>query len=350
MVGPGLRVNGGISTVEKLILKYAPTEVCIRHISTFEDGWRLTKVLVFLLGACKLLWTLLVFRPDVVHIHFSKRGSTARKWLLMILAKLFGRPVLLHAHSGDFAPFFSALPRVAQRLIAGVLRQCSGFVALSETWSEYYESELGIPKCSLRVLANPIEIPPLSGNFSSQQEGAVVVYLGRVSHAKGAFDLLQAYALIPPAVRQGTRLILAGDGETQRARQMARDLCQVSAVDVVEWLSPAERDELLRRADLFVLPSYYEGLPMSLLEAMANGVAVVASPVGGIPEIIRDWENGLLVPAGDVRQLADAIQALLQHPNYRASLGIRARASVAHLDVCYYMPQLVDMYRLCLRP
>lgn len=267
----------------------------------------------------------------------------------MLVAKLFRRPVLLHAHSGDFAPFFSALPRVAQRLIAGVLRQCNGFIALSESWSEYYGSELGIPKRSLRVLANPIELPPQSGELSTQQEGPVVVYLGRVSQAKGAFDLLRAYALIPPAVRQGTRLILAGDGETQRARQMARDLCQVSVVDVFEWLAPAERDRLLLRADIFVLPSYYEGLPMSLLEAMANGVAVVASPVGGIPEIIRDWENGLLVPAGEVQQLADAIQALLQHPRYRVTLGMRARASVAHLDVRSYMPQLVEVYRGCLR-
>jgi glycosyltransferase involved in cell wall biosynthesis len=99
-------------------------------------------------------------------------------------------------------------------------------------------------------------------------------------------------------------------------------------VEVLGWINPDQKAEELARALVFTLPSYDEGLPMAMLEAMAAGKAIVVTPVGGIPEAVKDGENGLLVPAGDANALACALSKVLQDHLLRKSLGANARKTV----------------------
>jgi glycosyltransferase involved in cell wall biosynthesis len=101
---------------------------------------------------------------------------------------------------------------------------------------------------------------------------------------------------------------------------------------------------MLAKADVFVLPSYNEGLPMALLEAMSWGLPVITTPVGGIPEVVSNTQNGLLVTPGDIQQLSEAMQSLIKEEKLRLSLGSAARISVAPLDVKDYFGSLKSIY------
>jgi glycosyltransferase involved in cell wall biosynthesis len=117
------------------------------------------------------------------------------------------------------------------------------------------------------------------------------------------------------------RATLAGDGHVDAARAKAAEYGLGDRVDLPGWVGPDRVAELISTADILVLPSFIENLPLSIIEAMASGVAVVATPVGAVPDIVRDGETGLLVPVGDVDALTTALTRLVNDPALRARMG-----------------------------
>jgi glycosyltransferase involved in cell wall biosynthesis len=170
------------------------------------------------------------------------------------------------------------------------------------------------------------------------------VFLGRFGERKGIFDLIAAISALPPAVRDRLRLVAAGDGEVEQARAAVRDAGLERRIEIRDWLAPAERDALLGRAQLFVLPSSNEGLPMALLEAMAWGLAPVVTPVGGIGDVVTDGGNGILVPPRDRSALTAALERLLTDDEERAKLGAAARESVAAYAAPQWAARLVGLW------
>ena len=139
------------------------------------------------------------------------------------------------------------------------------------------------------------------------------------------------------------RLVLAGNGEVQAARRLAAE--HGARVIVLPWLDTRRRDQLLAASDVFVLPSHIEGMPMAMLEAMASGLPLIVTPVGGIPEVVTDGVEGDLVAPGDVPQLALALSAMINDPQRRFELGQHARARATHFDVGTYATNLLGLYR-----
>jgi glycosyltransferase involved in cell wall biosynthesis len=156
---------------------------------------------------------------------------------------------------------------------------------------------------------------------------------------------MEAIAKLSPECRARVEFVLAGNGEVQRLREHAAKLGVDDVVEIREWVDAAERDKLLAAANAFVLPSHIEGLPMSLLEAMAWGLAPICTPVGSIPEYVVDGANGILVAPGDVSQLAGAIEKLVSQDAERVYMGRLARATVEPLCVKQYSSRMCAMYR-----
>ncbi|MFT3968642.1 MAG: glycosyltransferase family 4 protein, partial [Sphingobium sp.] len=140
-------------------------------------------------------------------------------------------------------------------------------------------------------------------------------------------------------------------GEVERARASARSMGIGNVVDLPGWIDGERKQDLLRTSGIYILPSHNEGLPVSLLEAMSHGLAVIGSRVGGIPELIRDGTDGLLVDAGDVAAIADALERLLSDDALRERLGSAARARIddAFSDRAV-LPLLDQLYRHCTAP
>lgn len=343
MLGVGLEQNGGIAAFENLIMKYAPSDIEIQHITSHEEGSSIHKLKVFGQAFVKFLWRLASQRTDIVYLQVSERANLLRKSIFALIAFLFRKPVLLHAHGAEFHITYSRLPQWAKQLLSNIFRRCSGLIVLSNTWKDYYVLNLGLNPQQVFVLPNPTELPvQIPQRLNSHK--VTLLFCGRVGQRKGTFDLIRAFANLSDEQKNCTELIIAGDGEIEQGRKLAENLNLGEYITFLGWVNSEQRDELLAKADVFILPSYNEGLPLAILEAMGWGLPVISTPVGGIPELVVPNQNGLLVNPGDIEQLSAAIQMLIENESLRRSLGVVARKTVEPFDVKNYTTQLANIY------
>jgi glycosyltransferase involved in cell wall biosynthesis len=343
MLGASLAQNGGIATVENLIKQYISPSIQIQHITTHDEGSILHRITVFIKALASLIWRLLTEKIELVHIHLSDGGSLLRKAILVVVAVIFGKPVLMHTHGAEFHITYSQLPQWAQQALSWVFRHCQGFIVLSKTWQDYYVSNLGLNPKQVIIMPNPTELPTKIP-IRNHPHKVSLVFCGRVGQRKGAFDLIEAFAKLPDKYKEFTQMILAGDGEIEKAQQLAESLNVAQYITFLGWINSQQRDELLSKADVFVLPSYNEGLPMAILEAMGWGLPIIATPVGGIPDLVISQQNGLLVAPGNIQELSQAIQLLIEDENLRLSLGRVARKNVEKFDIRSYCYHLAEIY------
>ncbi len=348
LMGPSLRQNGGMAEVQKLICEHTSDNLQIEHICTHDEGSLSHRSLVFGKALTRFIRKLLSRETDLIHIHMSERGSVARTLLLVLIAFAFRCPVLIHTHGAEFAPFFCKLPQWLQKLMSFIFRRCSGFIVLSESWKEFYCYQMKLNTLKVFTLPNAVALPPHVPD-REQLRASKLVFCGRVGQRKGAFDLIQAFSLLPNHLKNSTELILAGDGDLEQAQEMTTKLELSSSVRFLGWIGSKQRDQILKEADIFVLPSYNEGLPMAILEAMAWGLPIITTPVGGIPEVVIQGQNGLLIEPGNVSQLSKSIQYLMQDITLRQSMGKFSRETVKSFDINSYSKKLTSIYNNVLK-
>jgi glycosyltransferase involved in cell wall biosynthesis len=359
MFGTGLDVKGGVTSVEKLIINNAPVQLRIRHVATIGQGSATHNILLFCKAIQSLVVSILRRDVDVIHIHFSERGSTLRKSILIFIASLFRQSIILHAHGATYQEFYAGLPQFAKNILVALFRKCR-IIVLSKSWQEYYSHELSLESSRVSVLYNPVDLPS-NTPYREGRKHLKFIFLGRIGKRggaldmakslmsfpkqdKGAFDLINAFAVLSEADRHDVELVMAGNGDLAAANQLIADLDLTDKITILDWIDAEQRDKLLATADAFILPSYNEGLPMSMLESMAWGLPVIVTPVGGIPEVIIDHQNGLLVEPGIQEQLVEAMQSLIRDESLRLSLGAAGRNSVKDLNIHNYMESLSDLY------
>ncbi len=225
------------------------------------------------------------------------------------------------------APFHALLGRLTVRLADAVVAPS---VATARELAEDYGAK------NVAVIPNgiaPSSEPPraAAGPQAAAHDPAseTVLFVGRLRTRKAAAVLVEAFAAVVRE-RPRARLVLLGDGEqrTALAAQIAR-LGLSASVELAGAVPRAATAEWLRRADVFCLPSTYEGFPLAILEAMAEGLPVVATRVAGIPEAVEDGASGLLVPPEDDQALAAALLVLLSDPARRRAFGASGRALLA---------------------
>ena len=340
--GPALDVRGGITTVEQHICDYLAPYVSLRHVATMDESSKLGRALVFSRAVGDMRRTLASIDPSIVHIHFASSGSALRKMILADMVTRAGRPLVLHAHGGYFDQFHRKLPAFLRRTVDGILQRANVLIALSPRWRDFYVNECEVSPSHVAVLPNPVrwspDVPNRAGRTTVQ-----FVFLGRMSQKKGAYDLVNAFAAMPEAARARARLTLAGDGDLEALRKLAEPFGE--RVRVLSWIDSSERERLLAESDVFVLPSYNEGVPMALLEAMAAGLPAIVTPVGGIPDVLRHGVEGLMVEPARVTDLSAAMTRMVTHDGERNASGRRAHDRARSFDVHAYARSLADIYQ-----
>lgn len=336
MAGSAPEERGGMATVTTLLLQHGSRVADLRMAVTHREGSAASRLTLWLSGTARVLAALAAGRVDVLHAHVSERGSVLRKGLLVLLAKAFRVPVVLHCHGAEFVGWYRGLPGPAREVIAWVFRRADMVAVLGSSWRTRYVELLRLRPDRVVSVGNPIELPAEVTTGS----GFRIVFLGRFGARKGSADVLAAVAALPSSVE----LVMAGDGEVAETRALAARL-GVRA-EIHDWLTPAERDRVLASADVFVLPSRDEGLPMAMLEAMGYGLVPIVTPVGSIPEVVHDGENGLLVPPGDVPALTHALTSLLEDDGLRDRLSKAARATAEPFAIEPYIDRMATHWRV----
>lgn len=343
MLGPTLSQHGGMATVENLIMQRLCTDVEVRHIASHDEGSILHRLHIFAWALTQLVWQLLKGRVDIVHIHVSERGSVPRKGVLALIAFAFRKPVIMHTHGCEFRPFYDQLPQLGKSVVSWLFQHCAYVITLSESWQKYYLASCDLSPKRTLTLSNPVEIP---AKIPSREGADLIrfVFLGRIGKRKGTFDLIQAFANLAPELKSRCELTLAGDGEIEEAIELIQALNLKRYIKLPGWLTSAECNQLLQQSHVFMLPSYNEGLPMAMLEAMAWGLPVISTPVGGVPEVAIHQRNGFLVNPGDIEQIVESMEALIADEPMRLAMGKCARQQVMPLNAHVYCQNLFSLY------
>jgi glycosyltransferase involved in cell wall biosynthesis len=260
-----------------------------------------------------------------VHVNMAERLSLFRKSVIIIVCRALGIPVVLHLHAAQLHHFYRSLPRPLQMLTRWVFSLPASCVVLGSSARRFVVEELGVPANRVEIVINGVPEPTHARRIASEQIVQRVLFLGNLSERKGVSDLLQALTL-PGFDASRTEVILAGGGDIEAYRIKAKQLGIEALLDFAGWSDQQQVARLMARADVLVLPSYDEGLPLVILEAMANGVAVVCSPVGEIPSVLTDGVNACFVQAGDAAGIARSLQRVLNEPALRTSLERNGRA------------------------
>jgi glycosyltransferase involved in cell wall biosynthesis len=261
----------------------------------------------------------LLRRVDVVHINIAPRGSTWRKMLYQAVALALGKRTVLHLHGAGYDQFYAGLPAARQAAVRKFFARGTVAVALGSHWKRFMLSQLALPASKVVEIANGV---PAVGDLGEKPPNAIpsIVFLGEVGHRKGVDTLIDALARLSSTGLDWTATI-GGNGDLDTARAHARRVGVEGRVSFPGWVDETKVDELLRAADLLVLPSRAENQPVAILEAMARAVPVVATRIGGIPEQVLDGRSGLLVEPDDPDALAQALETLIRSPDLRLAFG-----------------------------
>lgn len=282
---------------------------------------------------------------DLLHLNLAGRASTWRKILLGELASLLDLPYLVHLHDYDYAADFRARGPLGRWLAGRLFRRAARVLVLGQRDHATATGLLGVPDLRIAIVPNGVPDPGPPPTRSGREGPIRILFLGHLDDRKGVPELLTALAA-PALRRRDWHLTMAGGGELARISALLHDLGLAERVTLTGWLPHERTYELCRAADLFVLPSHAEGQAMSLLEAMAHGLAIVTTPVGAHPETIADGAEGLLVRPGDPGMLAGALAALIDDPALRGRLGAAARARyLAHFTARHMAARLARLYR-----
>lgn len=305
IVGPSPdRSKGGMATVideirndEKLSREF---DICIHE--SYIDGNFLTRL-------CYSFYALLKFyivdrNYDIYHIHMAANGSTFRKGYYTRAARRWGKKVILHIHAADYMQFYDALPDKKKKKVISILNFADLVIALSPGWKEKFDNTFAINNCV--VLENGINIDRLRPAITDPlQHNKEFLCLGQLGKRKGSYDLVKAIKIVKETIPD-IKLYLAGDGEVEQVLEEIKLAGLENNIEIVGWADFNKKLELLKNISTVTLPSYNEGLPMSILEGMACGKAIVSSTVGAIPEVVKE-ENGILIKPGDIEALANAL-------------------------------------------
>lgn len=324
MAGPAASVRGGMRrVVDQYLLWDSWGQVELSYVPTYVEGPALKKLLFFAGGFLKISARCVTRQADILHLHVSERGSFWRKALLLTIGRGMGVRTILHHHGAEFFDFFEQSSASVKRIITGVIERADLNLVLSEYHCQIMRSKF--PKGNFAVLYNAVDA---AGGTLHRPDARGIAFVGRLGQRKGIYDLIRAMERMEDVLPPDIRFFFCGDGDVEAVSRLLRDRGLSHRVGHLGWCSREQLASILSEAMLFVLPSYHEGLPMSLLEAMSAGIPCIASKVDAIPEVVRSGSNGLLIEPGDPGQIADALLRLVRDPNARRTLGENGRRTV----------------------
>jgi glycosyltransferase involved in cell wall biosynthesis len=355
MAGGGLtHVSGGVGTfIRYLTDEWAtkPGAPQVRVVDTRGGGGKASMGLHFLKAVGLLLWLGSIRRIDLLHIHMSAYGSALRKGVLVLIGDLLSIPVIVHMHGSNFYKFYASLPGVCRKALRHALNRARHVIVLGDHWREFLISDIGIAPQKIAIIVNGVPGPTDTDRPAPAHGNVVrIVFLGQIGERKGVPELLAALRT-PRLLGKPWTATVAGDGEVDEFRAAVAKAGLQDRVAVPGWVDREAASDLLRAADIFVLPSFFEAMPIAILEAMAHGVAVIATPVGAIPEFLTDGQTALLVPPGASDKLADAIERLIDDVDTRQRLGAAGHQVFRdRFDISVSAGRILALYESATRP
>lgn len=333
VLSPHPHVPGGVVDYVRMLHAHLPPEVRLEFLHT--GARRLPRLLrpaaplVPLYDALRLAWRLMTRAPDAVHINPSFNKAVVRDSLFMLVLRGFGlRRVLVLMHGWNDGWARRVLGGRVTRLLVRRLWGDAGQILVLASRFRQALTEAGLDAGRVAVVSTMFDPEQFAGLESRRgEQGAQVLFLSRFVREKGCYEVLEGFARVAAEFPDAS-LTCAGDGPEaagMRAWVVANGL--TARVRFPGYVRGPDKARLLLDADVFAFPTYYgEGCPVSLLEAMAGGCAVITADAGGIADIVRDGEHGALLATPTAVGVAEALRALLADRARCHAIGAHNRA------------------------
>ena len=250
------------------------------------------------------------------------------------------RKVIFHCHGGEFKSYVA---EIGESKVLNVLSKCDAIVVLSQKWVDYFKGDLGLK--NVFVINNIVEPAQLFDENLKPTKELKLLFLGAICDNKGIFDLLDVIATNKTEFIGRIKLYIGGNGEVERLQSVISQKQLAEIVEYVGWVTGEDKNRLLKDCDIVMLPSYIEGVPIALLEAMAYAKPSITTNVGGIPEIIESGKNGVIITPGDKDALYDAIRLFVDNPKLIAEYGAEGLSRVVDFYPESVKNQLENLYK-----
>ncbi len=350
VVNSDLTSNGGIASVIKTLYNAnikmgTPVNFHLLKTSHFKDKPLIFEIILLVRSFFTCIYTLSVKHIDIVHIHTSAEISFYRKSLFFILAKLFRKQTIVHLHSGKFYKFFLTNSSIKASLIRFVFKHSDRVIALCSDWGDKIKQRY--PGTDVVVVHNPIDIEEYAPNETrnKRERELQIVFLAFLIPSKGVEDIISLARMLKERKVSNLRLLIGGKGELEN-----RLLSAIEEYDLAEivhfkgWVSGNEKKELLSDSDVYFLPSYIEGMPVSILEAMCNRLAIISTRIAGIPDLVKDEVNGYLRKPGDIEGFLELLIGFAAEPERARKMGLESYNIVQEFDSSRILDQLITIY------
>lgn len=332
--------KGGMATVMRFYRDIAGGQFHFICVHSFENKFcqflRAIKAFLFLLYYC-------ICTPiKIVHIQTASYNSFYRDSLYLLFAKFLGKRIILHLHGGEFEVFY----RQAPRYCTFICRKADCLVAVSKYFMHIFE-ELKL-NSNITYLYNPIHLPCIDNgkkDINSQSRDKLnITFLGTINKQKGVFDMINCMFAYRDFLSTRVHLHLAGVGDQDKLNTLIRQYDMEDWVTYHGWLDLDAKQKLFIKTDIYLQPSYFESLGIAILEAMSYGIPIIATRVGGIPELVHHEDNGFLIDPVDIDQLFSAIRFLIYNPNLRLSFGKKSWAYAQSFSERNIEHKILELY------
>lgn len=322
---------GGISAVVQYWSGYIEN---LQYYPTFKEGSNISKLLIFFQSVLALKWRLWSDKSvKILHAHTAAGTDFKRTSIMVNIAKRNGLKVVLHSHASSFKDFYRDSSEKKKEWIRGVLSKADVLIVLSESWKAYF-IEIGVPREKIVILHNITAYPQIK-NVEKRKDKIRLLFMGEIGQRKGVFDLLRAIGHHKEELEDKIEVRIGGNKNEEQLLNAIKEYKLEKFVRFEGFVSGEKKIELLNWANLFILPSFNEGLPISILEAMSYKIPIISTPVGGIPEVV-DESNGVLVTPGNDEEIFSAIKKYVDNHQL-----IMKQGAISYKKVETYMPDYV---------
>lgn len=336
-----LNTKGGMVSVVKNYLDNLQTgNYKVKYIPTHFNTNKLFLIIYFFLQFVHILWEVSFRHYDIAHLHVAERGSFWRKAFLVYFFHCCGIKVILHHHASEFDEFYNTCSDKNKKRINNVLAKADMNIVLSERLVSMIKDKQ--PMAKVCVLYNAVNTYPVN---PYNRKARNILFLGRLGRRKGVFDLLSSIKELDGRLPSDVKFYLCGDQGEDAVIQQINELGIMHRISHVGWIDGDRKKEILKSTMLNCLPSYNEGLPMSILETMAAGIPNISTDIASIPEVITNNENGILITPGDIEALSQSIENLVSNDVIRLEYSEKSFALINDkFSLSNHMNQLKSIY------
>jgi len=355
VLGGDLSTNTGIASVIKAH-NFANNKAgkqyffYLLRLSNYKDKNKFFKLLTFFRAL--FIWHIKIIfgRVDLIHIHSSGGIGFYRAAIFILLGKLFVQKTIVHIHASNFYEFFLPNNKIIKKVFRIILSINKKIIVLCNDWKQKLLNHYDFDEKYIVVLHNPVVLPEYELSTNVRYEKFKIIFIGFFIKSKGILDILEIAKRLKEDKIKDITIYIGGKGELENyIEKYIYDYMLDNELKVLGWINKNDVLKKLMEYDVFFLPSYKEGMPIAILEAMSVGLPILSTRISGIPELVKNGYNGFLLKPGDINGFYNKILWMKSHPEAIKKYKINGKKLVQNFSSDNIYRELLSIYQEVLK-